>query len=894
MISLLQFSHCTIWRVKSLLITLLCIGLLAQGKPIDSGISMIDASTDSTTVDSTLAKQTDSSGGVDRLLHYDWLTSDGPKIEHPDGRTSFEIVQNGGKKTSDTKASLRAAPLSTLDYQPLMDLYNGTNGPNWTNHTGWGNGTDPCTGNGGQPWFGLTCNNGRVSEVLLTNNNLVGSLPGSLSMLTGLTVLQINQNSQLSGSIPTGLGNLTALIGLELDNNDLTGSIPTDLSTLTNLKALSLQYNRLAGTIPANLSTNLEKLDLQHNQLTGNLPANLIAMTKIQYIILSVNQLTGTIPTDLSPLTSLLNFNLSENQLTGNIPTSLPASLQGYELQSNQLTGSLPTNLPLNIERLNLNDNQLTGSLPVNLNTLTKLTILNLYNNQLTGSLPANLPSNIETLDLNNNQLTGSLPTNLNTLTNLKVLNLNDNQLTGSLPANLPTNIETLNLNDNLLTGNLPTNLNTLTNLKVLNLNDNQLTGSIPANLGALTKLTILNLYNNQLTGSLPANLPSNIETLDLNNNQLTGSLPTNLNTLTNLKVLNLNDNQLTGSIPANLGTLTKLTILNLSTNQLSGCFPSTLTALCGGGRSIGFQNNPDLPGAGDFAAFCSRGFGSAGFVAQASASPTSVCIQSVVSLSANGGSGYSYNWLSPTGTTLSSNSDQSVSATLSTSGVKTFTVVISSGSSCSSTATVNVTVNNLSAIKLSASTACAGSPVTLSATSGLSSYTFTGPSGTLSGAGNTRLVLSLTAGTYSFSVAAVNASGCLATDQLSLVVSELPTATLTSSGTLTCDQRTVTLTASGGDSYTFTRGGVIVGTPGSTNTIDVTTAGTYTVRVANATGCVSTTTTNVVSTIATINVDNPATTFGIKNVAFSQTFSASGGHLPVVSVWPAVVYPTD
>ncbi|GAB4056412.1 beta strand repeat-containing protein [Spirosoma litoris] len=712
--SLLLF-HRLSFRTSFLLIILTSFSLLTRGKTIEYPTTNTTAFF---SADSGRVGQKSSYEETPKLLPDSWMASAGLKLMPPDGANSFEI-EGGERKISKFSTSLRAAPLSTLDYQPMMDLYNGTNGPNWTNHTGWGNGTDPCTGNNGNPWFGLTCTNGRVSEIALTNNNLVGSLPGSLSMLTGLTVLQINQNSQLSGSIPTGLGNLTALIGIELDNNDLTGPIPTDLSTLTNLQALSLPYNRLTGSIPANLPTNLKMLDLEHNQLTGSLPANLITMTNIQYIILSVNQLTGTVPTDLSPLTSLLNFNVSENQLTGNIPTILPASLQGYELQNNQLTGSIPANLPSNIERLNLNDNRLTGSIPNNLNTLAKL------------------------------------------------------------------------------------------------------------------------------------------------------------------KVLNLQNNQLTGSIPANLGTLTKLTVLNLNTNQLSGCFPASLTALCGGGRSVDFQNNLGLPGEGDFDAFCSRGFGKAGFVAQASVSLTSACIESVVSLSANGGSGYSYNWLSPAGTTLSSNSDQSVSATMSTSGVKTFTVVISSGSSCSSTATVNVTVNNLSTIRLSASNACAGSPVTLSATSGLSSYTFTGPSGRLSGAGNTRLVLSLTAGTYSFSVAAVNASGCVATDQLSLVVNELPTATLTSSGTLTCDQRTVTLTASGGESYTFTRGGVVLGTPGSTNTIDVTTAGTYTVRVVNATGCVSTTTTSVVSTIATVNVDNPVTTTGIKDVAFSKTFSASGGASP-------------
>jgi Leucine-rich repeat (LRR) protein len=558
------------------------------------------------------------------------------------------------------------------DYQPLVDLYNATNGANWTNKTGWLSGCDPCTGNGGQPWFGLQCANGRVSRLILYQNNLAGTLPASLSALTDLTVFQINANPQLGGSIPTGLMNLTGLITLELDNNALTGSIPTNLNTLTNL----------------------------------------------QRLVLSANQLTGSIPTNLNTLT--------------------------------------------NLQSLFLDNNQLTGSIPTNLNTLTNLGLLH----------------------LNSNQLTGSIPTNLNTLTNLRRLILSDNQLTGSIP----------------------TNLNTLTNLQYLYLQNNALTGSIPTNLNTLTNLQFLHLYNNRLTGSIPTNLNTltNLQYLYLYDNQLTGSIPTNLNTLTNLQKLYLHNNQLTGSIPANLGVLTNLQELYLNNNQLTGCFPASLSALCGGGRNVDFSDNPGLPGSGNFAAFCSTGFGSSSFAAQASASLAAVCVGQVVSLSANGGSGYTYNWIGSGGTSLSSSSDQVVSATLTSPGGKTFTVVISSGSSCSSTATVNVT------------------------------------------------------GTAS------------------------PTAGLTNNGPLTCNLTTVTLTASGGNSYTFTSpGGSVLGTSGATTTRVVSSPGSYTVQVGNASGCVSTTSTTVISNTATVSVTNPATTNASPGTSFNQTFTASGGTAP-------------
>ncbi|NEU70985.1 hypothetical protein GK091_29280, partial [Spirosoma agri] len=236
--------------------------------------------------------------------------------------------------------------------------------------------------------------------------------------------------------------------------------------------------------------------------------------------------------------------------------------------------------------------------------------------------------------------------------------------------------------------------------------------------------------------------------------------------------------------------------------NQLTGCFPASLSALCGGGRTINFSVNPGLPRNGDFTAFCASGFGSDGFVAQAEASQPAVCTGSAVSLSANGGSGYSYSWLVPAGAKLSSTTTQNVSATLTTAGVQTFTIVISSGSSCSSTATLSVTGD------------------------------------------------------------------------------AAPTVGLTNNGPLSCTLSNVTLTATDADSFTFTNSdGTVLA--GSGNIRTVTTPGTYSVTVANASGCVSTTSTTVTSNTATVIVTNPAITTATQGVTFSQSFTASDGTAP-------------
>jgi Leucine-rich repeat (LRR) protein len=58
-------------------------------------------------------------------------------------------------------------PCNHPDFAPLLALYNSTNGPGWTNKTGWEDGAsgtncDPCNG-----WYGVQCENGRVDSINL-------------------------------------------------------------------------------------------------------------------------------------------------------------------------------------------------------------------------------------------------------------------------------------------------------------------------------------------------------------------------------------------------------------------------------------------------------------------------------------------------------------------------------------------------------------------------------------------------------------------------------------------------------------------------------------------------------------------------------------------------------
>ena len=82
------------------------------------------------------------------------------------------------------------------DYEGLMELYNATNGDNWVNKDGWGDTSgecDPCK------WYGVTCRNNRVTELLLYSNGLTGTLPDL--DLDSLEFIRLHLN-KIGGNLP--------------------------------------------------------------------------------------------------------------------------------------------------------------------------------------------------------------------------------------------------------------------------------------------------------------------------------------------------------------------------------------------------------------------------------------------------------------------------------------------------------------------------------------------------------------------------------------------------------------------------------------------------------------------------------------------------------------------
>ncbi len=223
--------------------------------------------------------------------------------------------------------------VSIADSLVLVDLFNSTDGPNWTNNTNWLTSAPVST------WFGVTVEGDRVTQLNLVNNNLLGTLPNTIGNLTNLTEIVLHDNL-LSGTIPNEIGNLTNLTFLSLANNQLSGPIPPNIGNLTNLIELILVGNQLSGTIPIEIGslTNLRTLDLSFNQFSGTIPSEIGNLTNLREMVLASNRLSGNVPIEFRNLVNLEQLHIDNNQLIDLPDLSSISALNILQIQNNRFT----------------------------------------------------------------------------------------------------------------------------------------------------------------------------------------------------------------------------------------------------------------------------------------------------------------------------------------------------------------------------------------------------------------------------------------------------------------------------------------------------------------------------------------------------------------------------
>jgi hypothetical protein len=153
----------------------------------------------------------------------------------------------------------------------LATFYYSTNGDKWNNKSGWLSDADECEWYNSESFNdigGSFCRDGELVGLVMvevdtfSGNNLDGTIPNEIALISNSLEQMILFYNKLTGPIPSEIGLMKALNILALGFNSLSGTIPTEVGLLTHLLMLELSLNKLLGTIPTEIGalTSLSEL----------------------------------------------------------------------------------------------------------------------------------------------------------------------------------------------------------------------------------------------------------------------------------------------------------------------------------------------------------------------------------------------------------------------------------------------------------------------------------------------------------------------------------------------------------------------------------------------------------------------------------------------------------
>ena len=223
-------------------------------------------------------------------------------------RTGHIEVQDMGDKVLKTITVIQGNAQEeeiAKEREALIAFYHATNGDQWKNNTNW------CSDKPVSEWYGLTIENGYVTQLNLAENNLSGYLPECIGELQHLTDISLWENYNLGGKLPAGLFSLENLKSLHIRICAIEGEISPDIKQLTKLESLSIGNNKFTGRFPSEISElkNLYFLSIDNGDfILGNesQPINCNNFTPCEF------------PKSLCKLTNLKGLYAYKNNFYGN------------------------------------------------------------------------------------------------------------------------------------------------------------------------------------------------------------------------------------------------------------------------------------------------------------------------------------------------------------------------------------------------------------------------------------------------------------------------------------------------------------------------------------------------------------------------------------------------
>jgi len=357
--------------------------------------------------------------------------------------------------------------VSAADSTALVELYNGTDGANWTDNSNWLSGNI-------DTWFGITVANDSVTALALANNNLSGTLPEAVGSLQALTQLNLGLNN-LSGAVPDTLNSLTQLTQLDLSSNNFTAA--PNLGGLSNLTTLDLSNNLfdfadlevyeglgfVTYSPQQDFGAEADTTVLTGTTLTLDLSGQVDGSANAYQWFKDGSQLTGETEETLNLANIVLGdsgiyeLQVTSGALSGLTLTSEPIAVStepGLTVTATDSTALVAIYNDTDGANWTDNSNWLSGNIDtwfgvtVNNNTVTRL---ELGNNNLSGALPQAIGSlqDLEVLDLSNNPGSGIAPDTIASLINLSELYLNGNNLEFITDLTGLSNLSVLDLSNN-------------------------------------------------------------------------------------------------------------------------------------------------------------------------------------------------------------------------------------------------------------------------------------------------------------------------------------------------------------------------------------------------------------------------------------------------------------